>query len=1009
MPRFLFGFAFLLVLLAIGFVALGLHSMSGTVPVYEGSAKVAGISGSVDIDRDEFAIPHIHAATERDAFFGLGYAEAQDRLFQMEFARRLGQGRMSEIFGKRTLVLDKFSRTIGFARIADQMWAKAEPKSRDVITAYVAGINQYLKQNRAHLGFEFDALKLQPEDWRPQDCMILGRLMAWEMNFSYLSDAAFSDFALVLDSAHLRSLFPDYPADGATVVDGADPRNFVSNYLNISPIPEIAMQKPAPVATPVVEKVEPTPAPVPVPKKVVPKVIAPTKKKTTVASKAPAPKSAPRSPYQSVPKSTPRGPYNQTKPARPAPIPQGHTPAPMPRPHMPPPLKGTGMTEDIKQFFAELRDVQRAIDSTIGWHGTGGSNAFAIAPSRTADGSAILENDTHLSLSAPARWYVAHLTSDDGLNVAGFLVPGLPLFLSGRNADVSWGITNAMADETDYFVEKLDSSGNYYMRPNGAWEKLAIVHEKILVQDSIKSNLMLTVPLDIIETKDGPLVTLHPDSMIHIFHGDHRAGGVPDTNIFHRTGHALAMMWNGYYALTDELGGWVNMMHAKSIADARAGMSNFATPCLNLCMADTKGNIAYQYIGRMPHRNGSERSILLPRDGTSANDAWNGFVYMRDLPTITNPARGYIASANNPPVRNRTFPFSNNWEPSSRADRISELIERTPKLNESNVRDIQTDIVSAFDLRRILPYLLRLYPDPHPPRVTADSTSLFRDDSMRIFWKEDSVRKHGNNVSDSTLRALLLKDSLYFRSRHMPEDTIKTPKVDRFTAQVLDYLRNWDGGLRANEIAPAIYSVFLNRLLEHTYRDELGSERYSEFIYLGNIAFQSLARIMPDSGNIWWDDVTTTGPQPEHRDSIIQISFRETLRIMASAFGRDIRQWQWGRMHTLVYKHAFGKEGGLVAKLVNIDAGAMSGGPTTVSQATYDLWNPYEMRVGPSMRMIADMKSNDLLASLPTGNSEAMFGEHYRDMAEMFKRGELVHVPLFQRNPAWKRFELRPE
>lgn len=990
-------------LLAIGFFAIGVHFMHGTVPDYSGTAKVAGISGTVDIDRDEYAIPHIHAATERDVFFGLGYAEAQDRLFQMEFARRLGQGRMSEVFGKRTLVLDKWSRTIGFARIAEQMWSKAAPKSREVITAFVAGINQYLHQHPNQLGFEFDALKLQPEDWRPQDCMIMGRLMAWEMNFSYITDAAFSDFSLALDSAHMRALYPDYPNDGATVLDGADPRNFVSDYLNISHIPEIAMEAPKPIVIPVAEVVAPVPVQVPMPvKKVVPKSVV-AKKKVILAPKKKV-VVAPKKKVTIPPKPAHKAPT----PARPAPLPEGHKPIPSPKPHMPPLPKGVSGAGDIKGFFAELHDVQRAIDSTIGWHGTGGSNAFAIAPRKTVDGGAILENDTHLKLGAPARWYLAHLTSDDGLNVVGFLVPGLPLVLAGRNANVSWGITNAMADECDYFVEKLDSSRNYYLLPNGTYEKIGVVHEKIMVQDSVKSNPMLSVPLDILMTKNGPIVTMHPDSLLHVFESNVHAGGIPDSNIFHRPSKQVAMMWNGYFALTDELGGWVNMMHAKSISDARAGMSGFASPCLNLCLADTKGNIAYQYIGRMPRRTGSERSILLPRDATNAADAWSGFVYMQDLPSSINPGRGYLVSANNPPEKNRPFPFSNNWEPSSRADRISELLELHPKLNASNVALIQNDVVSAYDLRRVLPYLLRLYPDPHPPRTTADSTARFRVDSMHVFWKEDSVRKHGNNVSDSTMHSLLLKDSLYFASRHMPEDTIKTPKVDRFTAQVLDYLRNWDGGLRANEIAPAIYSVFLNRLLEHTFRDELGAERYSEFIYMGNIALQSLARIMPDSGNIWWDDVTTSGPA-EHRDSIIQLSFHETLRLMAKAFGPDIRQWQWGRMHTLTYRHPFGKEGRIISQLVNIEAGAMSGGPTTVMQGSYDLWKPYEMRVGPSMRMIADMKSNDLLASLPTGNTEAVFGDNYHDMVEMFKHGGLVHVPLFERNAAWKRFELRPE
>src|SRR5438067_2233825 len=139
-PRFAIGLGFLILLLAVGLVALGVHWMGGTVPTYTGSATVRGISATVDIDRDEYAIPHIHAATERDAWFGLGYAEAQDRMFQMELSRRIGQGRLCEIFGKRSRMLDEWSHTIGFARIAEHMWKKAGAHTRDVLTAISLGI-----------------------------------------------------------------------------------------------------------------------------------------------------------------------------------------------------------------------------------------------------------------------------------------------------------------------------------------------------------------------------------------------------------------------------------------------------------------------------------------------------------------------------------------------------------------------------------------------------------------------------------------------------------------------------------------------------------------------------------------------------------------------------------------------------------------------------------------------------------------------------------------------------
>jgi acyl-homoserine lactone acylase PvdQ len=430
-------------------------------------------------------------------------------------------------------------------------------------------------------------------------------------------------------------------------------------------------------------------------------------------------------------------------------------------------------------------------------------------------------------------------------------------------------------------------------------------------------------------------------------------------------------------------------------------------------LADASGNISYQYIGRLPRRAGSDERLFLPRDATNPADDWQGFIYMAQLPTVTNASRGYIVSANNPPMKNRAMPYGLNWEPSSRADRIAELIESGGKLDASGIERIQTDIVSPYDLRRVLPYLLALYPDPHPPMTGADNSSSFLMDSMRLYWKEDSL-SHRMSNGDSGLALVRKNDSIWLALHRPPEDTIKPQKLDPFTAQVLDYLRNWDGGMRPEEISPAIYSVFLNRLIYRTYHDALGTERYAEFIYLDNLALESLARIMPDTGNIWWNSNRGPGSDVQGpgagRDSIIQTSFREALQILALAFGPDIRQWQWGKLHTLTFRHPFDRASKLIAKLVNVEAGPFPGGPTTVLQGAYYLWDPYKMQVGPSMRMIADMKSDELLAVLPTGNSEAVFGDNYSDMLPLYKLGSLVRIPLDgQAKPDWKRVELKPK
>jgi penicillin amidase len=107
--------AALLLIVAIGAGAAYLY-LRQSLPTTNGQIAVAGIEGPIEIVRDADAIPHIFASTKLDALYGLGYVHAQDRLWQMEFQRRIGHGRLSEIFGSATVPQHRFLRTVGFGR-----------------------------------------------------------------------------------------------------------------------------------------------------------------------------------------------------------------------------------------------------------------------------------------------------------------------------------------------------------------------------------------------------------------------------------------------------------------------------------------------------------------------------------------------------------------------------------------------------------------------------------------------------------------------------------------------------------------------------------------------------------------------------------------------------------------------------------------------------------------------------------------------------------------------------
>ena len=134
-----------------------------SLPTIDGTITVPGISAPVDIIRDADAIPHIFAATKADALFGLGYVHAQDRLWQMEFQRRIGYGRLSEIFGAAALPQDRFLRTVGFGRAAQSAWdTAARTRRRQQVEAYVRRrerVPRHASRHRAAAGVHAAALR----------------------------------------------------------------------------------------------------------------------------------------------------------------------------------------------------------------------------------------------------------------------------------------------------------------------------------------------------------------------------------------------------------------------------------------------------------------------------------------------------------------------------------------------------------------------------------------------------------------------------------------------------------------------------------------------------------------------------------------------------------------------------------------------------------------------------------------------------------------------------------
>ncbi|HEX6288637.1 MAG TPA: penicillin acylase family protein [Herpetosiphonaceae bacterium] len=206
----------LIVVLATG--AGGYFYVRRSLPQVHGVVKVPGLSAPVEIRRDRDAVPHIYAQSRQDALFGLGFVHAQDRLWQMEFYRRSGQGRLSEILGDSTITADRFTRATGMHRAAQSAWEDLPEDIKVDVSAYVAGINALI-DGGGTLPPEFIAMGHRPEPWTGADVMLWAKLLSWALGGAGIEDELFrSSLIDEVGPERAAQLIPDYAPDGLSIL-----------------------------------------------------------------------------------------------------------------------------------------------------------------------------------------------------------------------------------------------------------------------------------------------------------------------------------------------------------------------------------------------------------------------------------------------------------------------------------------------------------------------------------------------------------------------------------------------------------------------------------------------------------------------------------------------------------------------------------------------------------------------------------------------------------------------
>lgn len=377
-------------------------------------------------------------------------------------------------------------------------------------------------------------------------------------------------------------------------------------------------------------------------------------------------------------------------------------PGPSPVPPLPPPrLQTSGTVLGAPDIRSGVRGEEGDVV---------GSNNWAVSPRRTAGAAALLAGDPHLDLSLPSIWYEIHLAVRDTLDVAGVSLPGAPGVVIGFNRDLAWSFTNTGADVLDEFRETVDDT----LHPtayevDGTWLP---VEQTIETYRDRRGRLLATDTLR--RTHRGPLRRM--------------------------AGEWRSMRWT-VHDLGAELGAFLDMQRATTVAEWLAATAPYATPAQNGLVADRRGTIAIRSLGRFPVREESQGRADRVRDGTTRRSDWRGFLPLDQQPFAENPRQGFLASANQEPMApGPGVPsLGEDWPPPWRALRLNALLRADSAVTPETMRRWQVDLVSARAqvLRAVLvPILAADSALVTPARLLASWDGGYRaSDTVPIFFE----------------------------------------------------------------------------------------------------------------------------------------------------------------------------------------------------------------------------------------------------------------------------------
>ncbi len=611
-----------------------------------------------------------------------------------------------------------------------------------------------------------------------------------------------------------------------------------------------------------------------------------------------------------------------------------------------------------------------------------GSNEWAVAPSRSASGKALLANDPHLALNTPAIWYQNHLRARRArLDVVGSSFAGVPYVVLGQNRRITWGATVNPMDVADTFQEQVvpdpgspsGLSTVYLGSPEPLIPEPEVFRYNV-IGDGVPDNPETAPPGGTVGDVFIPPVTLISP----------RRNNGPIISLDEATGSALSVQYTGF-SPTREFDAFRAFNFARDLDDFRDGLQFFDFGSQNFCYMDTDGNIAYFTSAEMPIREDLQAGFIdglppyLIRDGSGGNE-WlpvtnpqpNQAVQFEilpfdEMPKLVNPVNGYFINANNDPTGNTRdndafnelrpgggiFYLSPGYAIGTRAGRITQGFEERLALGPLSVEDmeeIQADVI-LLDAQVFTPLILRAY----------DNAQLSGADPNLVALASDP------RVAEAIAR---LEDWNYSTPTGVPEG----------------YDASDDNGNRAipsmeevqHSIAATIYSVWRGQMIGNTIDqvlDPIGLPRPPSSLTmtaLRNLFDKYDTHLGFGASGVNFFNVPGVADPIARRDILILKSLQDALNLLAGpqfadAFGgsTDQNDYRWGRLHRIVLDHPLGPPfdtppaGGAVApSFPDLPGLSVDGGFGVVDASSHsaraDSSNDFMFGSGPSRRYIGE-------------------------------------------------------